>query len=70
MLKLPGSKLWAIEIKRSLSPKVERGFNIACDDFKPARRLVVYAGQERVLLPHGVEAIGLFELAEELASMT
>ena len=49
---------------------MERGFNIACDDFKPARRLVVYAGQERVLLPHGVEAIGLFELAEELASMT
>ena len=70
LLELPGSKLWAIEIKRSLSPKVERGFHSACDDLKPARRLVVYSGQERVLLPHGVQALGLFELAEELASMT
>ena len=70
LLELPGSKLWAIEIKRSLSPRVERGFHIACDDLKPARRLVVYSGQERVLLPHGVEAVGLIELAKELASMT
>ena len=70
LLELPGSELWAIEIKRSLSPKVERGFHSACDDLKPARRLVVYSGQERVLLPHGVEAVGLIELAKELASMT
>ena len=69
LLELPGSELWAIEIKRSLSPKVERGFHSACDDLKPARRLVVYAGQERVLLPHGVEAVGLLELAAELATI-
>ena len=69
LLELPGSELWAIEIKRSLSPKVERGFHIACDDLKPVRRLVVYAGTERVPLPHGVKAVGLFELAEELTTM-
>ena len=66
LLELPGSELWAIEIKRSLSPKVERGFHIACDDLQPARRLVVYAGTERVPLPHGVEAVGLLELAAAL----
>ena len=69
LLELPGSELWAIEIKRSLSPKVERGFHSACDDLKPARRLVVYAGTERVPLPHGVEAVGLFELAMELTAI-
>ena len=66
LLELPGSELWAIEIKRSLSPKVERGFHIACDDVKPDRRLVVYAGQERVPMPHGIEAVGVPELAQEL----
>ena len=70
LLELPGSQLWAIEIKHSLSPKVERGFHIACDDLQPARRLVVYAGTERVPLPHGVEAVGLFELAMQLALMS
>ncbi len=69
LLELPDGKLWAIEIKRSLSPRVERGFHIACDDLKPARRLVVYAGDERVPLPHGVEAMGLHALATELAAM-
>ena len=69
LLELPGSKLWAIEIKRSLSPKVERGFHIACDDLQPARRLVVYAGTERVPLPHGVEAVGLSDFATELTAI-
>jgi hypothetical protein len=48
---------------------VERGFHRACDDLKPARRLVVYAGDERVPLPQGVEAVGLRALAEELVAM-
>lgn len=69
LLELPGSRLWAIEVKRSLSPKVERGFHSACDDVKPERRLVVYAGSERVPLPHDVEAVGLATLAQELAEM-
>ena len=70
LLELPGGHLWAIEVKRSLSPKVERGFYTACDDLKPDRRLVVYAGDERVPLPNGVGAIGLHELATELVAIT
>jgi len=69
LLELPGSKLWAIEVKRSLSPKVERGFHTACDDLRPIRRLVVYAGDERVPMPHDVEAIGLAALAKELIKL-
>jgi predicted AAA+ superfamily ATPase len=70
LLELPGGELWAIEIKRSLSPKVARGFHAASDDLKPQRRLVIYAGNERVPLPHHVEAVGLQTLAGELAGMT
>jgi predicted AAA+ superfamily ATPase len=32
LLAWPNGELWAIEVKRSLSPKVERGFHAACDD--------------------------------------
>jgi len=69
LLELPGGKLWAIEIKRTLSPKVERGFHVACEDLKPVRRLLVYAGDERVPMPHNVEAIGLHALAVALTEM-
>jgi uncharacterized protein len=69
LLELPGGEIWAIEIKRSLSPKVERGFHIACDDLKPAKRFVVYAGGERVPLPNGIEAVGVAELAAMLVAL-
>ena len=38
---------WAIEIKRSLSARVGRGFHLACADVEPARAFVVHAGDNR-----------------------
>jgi len=58
--------LWAIEIKRSLSARIERGFHIAREDLHPARSFVVYAGEDRYPMANGVEAIGIRALAEEL----
>ena len=69
LITLPGGKLWAIEIKRSLSPKVEKGFHLACDDLKPARRFVVYPGSERYPLNTETDALSLTALAEDLAAL-
>lgn len=63
LLAWPDGSLWAIEIKRSLAPKVERGFHEACRDLRPARRFVVYPGAERYPLSADIEAISLPELA-------
>jgi len=69
LLKLPGRrKAWAIEIKRGLAPKLERGFHLACDAARPERRSVVYGGIERFPLAEGVEAIPLVTLCEEISS--
>ena len=67
LLAWPGSELWAIEIKRSLVPKVERGFHIGCEDLKPTRRIVVYPGTGRYPVADGIEAVPLTELMAELA---
>ena len=66
LLTLPGQHLWAIEVKRSLTPKVERGFHQACEDLSPARRIVIYPGAERFPLSHGIEAMPLQDLGREL----
>ena len=58
--------LWAIEIKRGLSAKVERGFHNAREDIQPAKTFIVYTGQERYPVSEGVEAIGLRDMAQEL----
>lgn len=66
LLAWPDGCLWAIEIKRSLAPKVGRGFYAACADLKPARKFVVYSGQERYRLAEDIEAISLVGLAQEI----
>ncbi len=68
LLSWPDGTLWAVEIKRSLAPKVERGFHAACTDLAPARKFVVYAGTERYRITADIEAISLIGLARELNS--
>ncbi|MGA2128034.1 MAG: ATP-binding protein [Xanthobacteraceae bacterium] len=70
VLTLPGGKLWAIEIKRSSAPKVERGFHSACADLEPTKRFVVYPGEERFSLDDETDAVGVTALARALQSAT
>lgn len=65
---MPGGERWAIEIKRSSSPKLEKGFRTAIEDVQPSRAFVVYGGSERYPRGESVEVIGLRELAVELIS--
>lgn len=69
LLKRPGERQpWAIEIKRGLAPKIERGFHSACETVRPQRRHVVYGGSERFPLAEGVEAVSLPDLCMELGA--
>ncbi len=67
LLNLGGGDLWAIEIKRSLSPRPEKGFHHACADLSPSRRFIVYPGDERYPLNAEVDAMPLPALARLLA---
>ena len=64
----PSRDLWAIEIKRSLTPKLERGFYSACNDLQPTRKYVVYAGEEQYPIAYDIEAISLNGLCQLLVS--
>lgn len=66
LLVFPDGERWAVEIKRSLSPRPERGFHEACADLAPARRFVVYPGEERYPISAEVEAVPLAALAAEV----
>jgi predicted AAA+ superfamily ATPase len=61
----PGGEEWAVEIKRSLAPTVERGFHHALADLTPQRALLVYPGTEPYRLAPTIEAIGLAELCKQ-----
>ena len=59
LLKLPGGALWAIEIKRTTSPKVTRGFHIAAEELDAAERILIYAGDREVAGTGGMRAMPL-----------
>lgn len=54
-------EIWAVEIKRSPSAKVQRGFHEACDDINPARKFVVHAQADSFPMKADIQAIGLYE---------
>ena len=69
VLERPDGARWAIEIKRGLAAKLERGFHHARQDLAPEKAFVVYSGEERYPVADGVEAIGVREMATMLASL-
>jgi predicted AAA+ superfamily ATPase len=69
ILELPDNRLWAIEIKRGLTPKVEKGLRVALADLNPDKAFLVSSGDERYSKGEGIEAIGLSALAEKLSGI-
>jgi uncharacterized protein len=67
ILEIPGTGVWAIDIKKGLSTPPSKGFYIACEDLKPDRIFAVNSGTGRYPVVEGAEAIGVAELASALA---
>lgn len=59
VLEGPKNQVLAVEIKRSIAPKLSKGFHSASDDIKATRKFVVYPGEDRFPLSHDTEAINL-----------
>lgn len=66
---MQGKKRFAIEIKRSLSPSVPKGFYLGCEDIGATHRFIVYSGKERFPLTKKIIAIPLLEMMNELREM-
>jgi len=69
LLTFPSGELWAVEVKRSSAPRLERGFHSACADLRPQRRFLVYPGTERFPLDESTDAIGVVALAQVLRAL-
>jgi predicted AAA+ superfamily ATPase len=61
--------MWAIEIKRSSAAKLQKGNHHALDDLQPQRSFCVHGGTDRFPMTAQTEAIGLYEMMEELAAL-
>jgi len=70
VLELGGKKgFYAVEVKRGLTAKPERGFHYALEDLRPSKAFVVYSGVDRYPLGQNIEAISIRELSQELRAL-
>ena len=69
ILKLPDQSLWALEVKRTTSPKVTRGFHIAANELEVTERLLVYAGDREVPGQGELRAMPLAVAIEKLRAL-
>lgn len=69
VLRLPGNATLAIEIKRTTTPKVSRGFHLSVDDIKADRKILVYAGEREVPAGDGLRAMPLATAVEQLRNL-
>jgi predicted AAA+ superfamily ATPase len=66
VLEFSARERWAIEVKRSRSPTVSRGFHVGAQDLQATRRIVVHGGQESYPMGSGVEAMSLSRIMDQL----
>ena len=66
ILEGPKREVIAIEVKRSSSPKVTKGFHLASEDIKATKKFVIYSGQDRFQLTDDTEVISLNTFLSEL----
>ncbi|MGE0386466.1 MAG: ATP-binding protein [Gammaproteobacteria bacterium] len=69
VLEFAPHRCWAIEIKHSSAPKLERGFHQAADDIAAERRLLIHKGTERFPMRGRVEAMPLLEAMNEISTV-
>lgn len=67
VLKLPTGALWAIEVKRTTTPKVTTGFYTAAADLGASERILVYSGDRDVPGNASVRAMPLHTAMARLA---
>lgn len=66
VLEFAPGKCWAIEIKLSSAPTVDRGFHNSAEDLGAERRILVYKGDETFPMRGGVEAMSLTSAMNEI----
>ena len=59
---------WAIEIKRSTTPRVERGFYNACEDVLPSQKWLIYPDSESYSVGEAIEVMPLHTAMQRLAA--
>ncbi len=60
---------WAVEIKASRTPKLKKGFHLACEDLNVKEKFVIYPGEEKFSIGQDIIVLSLSQFIAELRRM-
>ena len=66
VLQLPKNKIWAVEIKKGLAPKISSGFYTSCKEIKAHKTYVIYSGFDEFPIQNNVTVIGVIPFLKHL----
>ena len=66
IIKFSDKDLWAIEIKRGLSPKIQKGFYSACEDIKPKKKYIIYSGDDEFSIKDDITVLSPIKMMKHL----
>lgn len=66
LLKFSTGKIWAIEVKYGVAPKIEKGFYQSVEDLGVDKKYIVYSGDSKFNVEQDVEMISLLELLKKI----
>ncbi len=70
VIEMAPNRFWAIEIKASHTPKLGRGFHMACEDLPIEEKFVVYAGMDEFPINNDVTVVSLPSMLDKLATLS
>ncbi len=66
LIQFPSEKIWAVEIKYGVAPKVNKNFYITCQEIKATRRYIIYGGDDEFSINNDIKIISLGKFMNEL----
>ncbi len=69
VLEGPAGEVFAIEVKRTLSPKVGKGFQLACEDISATERYYVIPKGDKYPIGHDTHAVSLLGMLQHVMSL-
>jgi predicted AAA+ superfamily ATPase len=63
------NEIIAIEIKKTLSPKLSKGFIYGCEDIKATQRYFVYGGEDHFPISDDTKVVSLKKMIDILIEM-
>ncbi len=69
VLDIPRRGIWAVEVKRTLSPGLSKGLRVACKDIASAKNIIIYPGTETYSVGEKTQVSSLLDFMQELADV-